>query len=68
MTCGCQCRQHFAARCHSREIWDEYRGGAGIKTKAMAVAQAALYILLALVKLLVPATAEIITAMMSNMT
>ena len=44
------------------------QGCAEIKTKAMAVAQAALYILLALVKLLVPATAEIITAMMSNMT
>ena len=44
------------------------QGCAGIKTKAMAVAQAALYILLALVKLLVPATAEIITAMMSNKT
>jgi hypothetical protein len=44
------------------------QGCAGIKKKAMAVAQAALYILLALVKLLVPATAEIITAMMSNMT
>jgi hypothetical protein len=63
--CGCQCRQHFAVRCHSREIWDAHRGCAGIKTKAMAVMHAALYILLALVKLLV---AEIIMAMMSSTT
>ena len=45
-----------------------HRGCAGIKTKAMAVMHAAIYIPLALVKLLVPATAEIIMAMMSNTT